>query len=169
NGYHGPAPHLDAASADDFRRSLEVGVTGQFVAAQQAARHMRRTGGGSIINVASMHGLVASYPEVYEGLDVTSPPNYHAAKGALVHLTRHLAAYWARDGIRVNCLSPGAFPHAPLRQRLPQFIRRLESRVPLGRVGEPHELMGAVLFLASDASSYCTGHNLVIDGGWTIW
>ncbi|NLC59016.1 MAG: SDR family oxidoreductase [Armatimonadetes bacterium] len=169
NGYRGPTPRQDEATAVEFDYSLTVGVTGQFVAAQQAARHMRANGGGSIINVASMYGLVASYPEVYEGLEYTSPPNYHAVKGALIQLTRHLAAYWARDGIRVNCLSPGAFPHAPLRQQSPEFIRRLEERVPLKRVGEPHELMGAVVFLASEASSYCTGHNLVVDGGWTIW
>lgn len=169
NGYNGPTPRLEDARASDFRRSLEVGVTGQFVAAQQAARWMRANGGGSIINVASMYGLVASYPEAYEGLEPCSPPNYHATKGALIQLTRHLAAYWARDGIRVNCLSPGAFPHAPLRKRLPEFIARLERHVPMQRMGEPHELMGAVVFLASDASSYCTGHNLVIDGGWTAW
>ena len=169
NGYNGPLARLDTATGDDFARSLAVGVTGQFIAAQQAARQMRRVGGGSIINVASMYGLVASYPEVYEGLESCSPPNYHATKGALIQLTRHLAAYWARDGIRVNCLSPGAFPHAPVRERMPEFIRRLSERVPMKRMGEPHELMGAVVFLASDASSYCTGHNLVVDGGWTIW
>ncbi len=169
NGYNGPTPRLEEATAEDFRRSLEVGVTGQFVAAQQAARHMRAGAGGSIINVASMYGLVASYPEVYEGLDACSPPNYHATKGALVHLTRHLAAYWAADGIRVNCISPGPFPHDATQQRLPEFIRRLEERVPLKRMGRPHELMGAVVFLASAASSYCTGINVVVDGGWTAW
>lgn len=169
NGYSGPLARLNTARAEDFRQSLEVGVIGQFVAAQQAAQHMRALGKGSIINIASMYGLVASYPEVYEGLEVCSPPNYHAAKGALIHLTRHLAAYWASDGIRVNAISPGAFPHHPLRERLPEFIRRLEARVPMKRMGEPYELMGAVLFLASDASSYVTGHNLVVDGGWTIW
>ena len=169
NGYTGPVPRLEQATADDFRRSLEVGVTGQFVAAQQAAGHMRAAGGGSIINIASMYGLVASYPEAYEGLDVCSPPNYHATKGALIHLTRHLAAYWATDGIRVNCISPGPFPHDPLQERMPEFIRRLEARVPMKRMGRPYELAGAVVFLASDASSYCTGQNLVIDGGWTIW
>jgi len=169
NGYNGPLARLDTATADDFTRSLAVGVTGQFVAAQQAARHMRAAGGGSIINVASMYGIVASYPEAYEGLDTCSPPNYHATKGALVQLTRHLAVYWACDGIRVNCLSPGAFPHHPLRERMPEFIQRLETHVPMKRMGEPFELMGAVVFLASDASSYCTGHNLVVDGGWTAW
>jgi gluconate 5-dehydrogenase len=90
-------------------------------------------------------------------------------KGAVVHLTRHLAVYWAKDGIRVNAISPGPFPHDPLRAKLPEFIKRLEAKVPMGRMGDAWELKGAVAFLASRASSYMTGQNLVIDGGWTAW
>ena len=103
---------------------------------------------------------------MYEGLETCSPPNYHATK-ALIQLTRHLAAYWARDGPRQLHLR--GVPACSVRERMPEFIRRLSERVPMKRMGEPHELMGAVVFLASDASSYCTGHNLVVDGGWTIW
>jgi gluconate 5-dehydrogenase len=104
---------------------------------------------------------------------------YHAAKGGLVQLTRYQAVYWAKDNIRVNCLSPGPFPppSQDARQRqgpLPdkertEFLQRLTERVPLGRNGIPLELKGAIVFLASQASSYVTGQNLVIDGGWTAW
>jgi gluconate 5-dehydrogenase len=80
-------------------------------------------------------------------------------------MTRHLAVYWAKDSVRVNTISPGPFPHADSGE----LVRRLTERVPLGRLGKPHELKGAAVFLASDASSYVTGQNLVIDGGWTAW
>jgi len=87
-------------------------------------------------------------------------------KGGIIHMTRHLAVYWAADGVRVNCLSPGPFPaeKAPA-----EMVERLKTKSPLGRMGLPVELKGAVVFLASDASSYVTGHNLVVDGGWTAW
>ena len=170
NAYSGPRATLTDATAEDFQQSFLTGLTAYFVAAQQAAHHMRALGrGGSIINIASMYGIVGSYPEVYMGSDLNSPPNYHAVKGAVIQLTRHLAVYWAAQNIRVNALSPGAFPQQQVTQEREDFIRRLSSKVPLGRMGQPHELKGAIVFLASEASSYMTGQNLVIDGGWTAW
>ena len=170
NALAGRSCAIGSATADDFDKALSWGVTSYFVAARQAARHMREHGdGGSVINIASMYGMVASYPSAYEGLDVNSPPNYHAVKGAVLQLTRHLAVYWAADRIRVNAISPGPFPKDDARQVTPEFLRRLCDKVPLGRMGRPHELKGAAVFLASGASSYVTGHNLVVDGGWTAW
>jgi gluconate 5-dehydrogenase len=169
NAYRGPLPSIDTATPEDFARALNTGVTGYFLLAREAARHMRAVGGGSIINIASMYGVVGSYPEVYVGTKTLSPPNYHAVKGAVVHLTRHLAVYWAKDGIRVNAISPGPFPHDTTRQEMPEFIRRLETKVPMGRMGEPWELKGAVALLASRAGSYITGQNIMVDGGWTAW
>ncbi len=114
----------------------------------------------------SMYGLVASYPDAYEDICPASPVAYHALKGGIIQMTRHLAVYWAKDRIRVNCLSPGPFPS----DRAPAaMVERLCTKSPLGRMGQPHELKGAVVLLASDASSYMTGQNLVIDGGWTAW
>lgn len=168
NSYGGPVPRIPEATPDDFTRSLNVGVTAYFLAAREAHRRMKANGGGSIINIASMYGMVSSYPHVYEGLPFSSPPNYHAVKGAVIHLTRHLAAYFAADGVRVNAISPGPFPRSDTQQD-EEFMRRLSSKVPLGRIGQRHEVKGAAVFLASDASSYITGHNLVVDGGWTVW
>ena len=121
----------------------------------------------SIVMLGSMYGQVASYPDAYEGVSVASPAAYHALKGGIIHLTRHLAVYWAKDGVRVNCLSPGPFPNP---EKAPaDMVARLNKKSPMGRMGVPEELKGAVVFLASDASSYMTGQNMTIDGGWTAW
>lgn len=170
NAYGTTAPSIDSATAEDFDRAFHTGVTAYFILARAVARHLRSRGApGSIINIASMYGLVASYPDVYEGYKINSPPNYHALKGGLIHLTRHLAVYWAKDGVRVNAISPGAFPPPRVDDANPGFTDRLSGKVPLARLGRPGELKGAVVFLASAASSYVTGHNLVVDGGWTAW
>ncbi|MBI4024352.1 MAG: SDR family oxidoreductase [Verrucomicrobia bacterium] len=171
NGYSGPAPSIDKATPEDFDKTLHRGLTSYFVASQQASFHMRKRGSGSIINIASMYGLVASYPEVYVGSTVNSPPNYHALKGGLIHLTRHLAVYWACHGIRVNAISPGPFPPKRVLESPGgrEFIERLSQKVPLKRMGEPREVQGALLLLASEAGSFITGQNIVVDGGWTAW
>lgn len=171
NAYGGPPTDIDSASADDFDQAYHVGVTAYFLLARDIALHLRGRGvGGSIINIGSMYGVVASYPDAYTGLSINSPPNYHGLKGGLVHLTRHLAVYWARDNIRVNCISPGPFPKLPaIDDAHPGFIQRLEEKAPLGRMGKPEELKGIVLLLASEAGSYITGQNILVDGGWTAW
>jgi gluconate 5-dehydrogenase len=116
--------------------------------------------------VGSMYGLVGSYPDAYQDLVPASPAAYHALKGGIVQLTRHLAVYWAKDNVRVNCLSPGPFPPKGSNS---QLVERLKAKSPMSRMGKPHELKGAIVLLASDAGSYITGQNLIVDGGWTAW
>jgi len=170
NAYGGTAPSIDSATAEDFDRAYHTGVTAYFLLARAVADHLRRRGvPGSIINISSMYGVVASYPDAYSGLAVNSPPNYHGLKGGLIQLTRHLAVYWAKDNIRVNCIAPGPFPTDKTQTRLPEFIERLDQKVPMGRMGRPEELKGLVVLLASDAGSYITGQNMLVDGGWTAW
>lgn len=170
NGYSGSAASIQAAAAEDFDKSFHAGVSSYFVLAREVANHLRARGsGGSIINIASMYGVVGSYPDAYAGLNVNSPPSYHALKGALVQLTRHLAVYWAKDNIRVNAISPGPFPPPRVSDALPAFIPRLEAHSPMGRMGKPHELKGLAVLLASEAGSYITGQNILVDGGWTAW
>ena len=120
----------------------------------------------SIVMLGSMYGIVGSYPDSYEGVSPASPAAYHALKGGIVQLTRHLAVYWAKDRVRVNCLSPGPFPSAAAN---PQLVERLLAKCPMGRIGEPHELKGPLLLLATSAGSYITGQNVIVDGGWTAW
>lgn len=123
---------------------------------------------GVILNVASMYGHVAPDYRLYEGTSFANPPSYGAAKAGVIQFTRYLASFLAPHAIRTNCISPGPFPHA-VTQDNEQFVKRLSEKNPIGRIGEPHEIKGAVALLCSDASSYMTGQNICIDGGWTIW
>lgn len=169
NSYPFLEKRIDEISTDEFSTTLQAAVTGTFRLSQLVSLPMRKHGGGSIINLASMYGMVGSYPEMYKGLTACISPSYHAAKGGILQMTRYLAVYWAEFGIRVNSISPGSFPKGTLRRDNPEFLARLEEKIPLKRVGRPAELKGAVALLASDAGSYITGSNLVIDGGWTAW
>ncbi|MBX9789673.1 MAG: SDR family oxidoreductase [Pirellulales bacterium] len=166
NGHEALAADLTTVTAAEFSRHL-ANATGYFLLARHLRDHaVERGGDASVVMLGSMYGLVASYPDAYADICAASPVAYHTLKGGIIHLMRHLAVYWAADGVRVNCLSPGPFPSPKVDKRL---VERLETKSPLGRMGQPHELKGAVVFLASEASSYVTGHNLVVDGGWTAW
>lgn len=160
---------LNEASFQEFDDGLAVTLSGPFVASQQAAIHMRQRGGGSIIHIGSMYGMIGSYPDLFEGIKNPVPPMYLAAKGGLLQLVRHQAVFWAQDNIRVNCLAPGPFPPPNEAASEVEFRRRLTTHVPMGRNAANWEIKGAVAFLASDASTFVTGLNLVVDGGWTAW
>jgi NAD(P)-dependent dehydrogenase (short-subunit alcohol dehydrogenase family) len=155
----------EEAEVSSFRAVLEVNLVAPFVLSQQAARWMIDSGtSGSIVNVASVWGVV--------GMGQIPDAAYSASKGALVNMTRELAAQWARKGVRVNTLAPGWFRSEMTvgedsmfgNERSERWIR---NRTPMGRGGDEHELDGALLFLASDASSFVTGQVLCVDGGWT--
>ena len=166
NGLEGVGKDLTDVSFEEFARH-QVNNAGYFELARLLRNHVvERSAGGNVINVGSMYGQVGSYPDAYEG-SVASPVAYHALKGGTIHMTRHLAVYWASDNVRVNCLSPGAFPNVS--KASAELVERLEAKCPMKRMGQPWELKGALVFLASDASSYVTGQILTIDGGWTAW
>jgi NAD(P)-dependent dehydrogenase (short-subunit alcohol dehydrogenase family) len=152
----------ETQSLDDWRAHVDVMLTGSFLCAQRFGRHMLSTGRGSIVNVASMLGVVGS-GQVRQAA-------YAAAKGGQVNLTRELAAQWARRGVRVNALAPGWFPTEMTDDMFhdERSMKWLRNRTPMGRGGKLDELVGPLLFLASDASSFVTGQTLVVDGGWTI-
>ncbi len=166
NGHEAlPADWTDV-TPEQFSRHL-ANATGYFELSRMVRQQaVDRAAAASIILLGSMYGVVGSYPEAYAGVCIASPVAYHALKGGIVHMTRHLAVYWAKDCVRVNCLSPGPFPTA---KAPAEMVRRLTEKSPMGRMGEASELKGAIVFLASDASSYMTGQNLIIDGGWTAW
>lgn len=167
NNGHAADPHdLTTVEAENFDRVLK-NSTGYFLLARKLHDHViERNAPGNVVMIGSMYGQVGSYPDAYEGVCPASPVSYHTLKGGVIHMTRHLAVYWARDNVRVNCLSPGPFPgpKAP-----PEMVERLVTKSPMKRMGAPHELKGALIYLASEASSYTTGQNITIDGGWTAW
>ena len=166
NGHEALAADWSTVTADEFSRHMQ-NATGYFILSRLVRDHaVDRGGGASIVLLGSMYGQVASYPDAYEGVCPASPVAYHALKGGLIHMTRHLAVYWAADGVRVNCLSPGPFPPERI---APELVSRLCTKSPMRRMGQPWELKGAIVFLTSEASSYMTGQNLTIDGGWTAW
>lgn len=166
SGYERVTSDWTNVSLEQFTRQL-ANASGVFALCRAMREHVIKRGGkGSIINIGSMYGLVGSYPDAYAGITMASPVAYHALKGGILSMTRHLAVYWVGDNVRVNCLTPGPFPATGVSQELKE---RLSSKSPMKRMGRPDELKGALVFLASDASSYMTGQNLIIDGGWTAW
>lgn len=157
---------------DLWNDALAVNLTGTFLCCQSVGSQMVAQQRGVILNIASDVGTISPDHRIYEGarsphtgLPFNTPAAYATTKAGMINLTRYLATYWAKDGIRVNALSPGGVfaDHDPL------FLKNLTDRIPLGRMANPDEYRGAVLFLVSDASSYMTGANLIVDGGRTAW
>lgn len=164
---NGPFETYPKASWD---RIMDVNVGGTFVCCQIFGGRMAQAGRGSIVNISSIYGMVSPDQRLYEyrakdGVPFVKPVAYSASKSSLMNLTRYLATYWARQGVRVNTLTlAGVF-----RNQDEQFLAGYTAKMPIGRMAEADEYNGAVLFLCSGASRYMTGSNLVIDGGWTAW
>ncbi|MBU1191889.1 MAG: SDR family oxidoreductase [Gammaproteobacteria bacterium] len=174
NAFNGRAATVESANARDFDASLRLNVTAPFMLVQTALpmlKHAARSyqGGASIVNIASMYGMVSPDPRIYGDSGANNPPFYGAAKAGMIQLTRYLSCHLGPDNIRVNSISPGAFPRPAIAQDKPEFHKHLCDKTPLGRIGQAQELVGPVLFLLSSASSYITGANLPVDGGWTAW
>ena len=167
NAWSGNKNSWETISLKDWHYDIEVSLNSVFVVTK-AAFPLLKDSKGCIINIASMYGHVAPDYRVYEGNNYANPPSYGAAKAGVIQFTRYLASFLAPHRIRANCISPGPFPH-PEVLKDSDFIGRLSNRVPLGRMGSPEELKGAIALLSSDASSYMTGQNLCVDGGWAAW
>jgi NAD(P)-dependent dehydrogenase (short-subunit alcohol dehydrogenase family) len=165
---------IESATSADFEQLYRVNVVAAFELLQLAIPLLkeagsRTPGGASVINIASMYGTVSPDPSIYGTSGANNPPYYGAAKAALIQFTRYAACHLGTQRIRVNSISPGPFPDTKYLERDPEFLGRLKAKNPMYRTGDPAELQGPVLFLASDASSYVTGVNLPVDGGWTAW
>lgn len=156
-------------SDDDWTFSIDGTLNSVYRCIREIAPFFLRNGGGKIINVSSMYGVVAPDFSVYDKSPAfLNPPHYGAAKAGVVQLTKYFAQYLGEKNIQVNAVSPGAFPSDAVRQRDENFADRLAAKTALKRVGKPEDLTGAFVFLSSKASDYITGHNLIVDGGWTI-
>jgi len=172
-GFNVVEGHLETATFDGWMRNLTAGVYWAALTTQRIGAGMRNRGKGSIVNICTMYAVVAPSPQLYAGTNFINPPGYSASKAALLAFTRYTASFWGPFGVRANAILPGPFsnleesgdnsvaPDDP-------FLDRLKARTVLGRVGRPQELVGALLYLASDASTFTTGQALTVDGGWTI-
>lgn len=174
NAYQGRTGTVETATAADFNAAYDLTVTAAFRLIQTARPLLEKAArlnpaGSAVINIASMYGTVSPDPALYGDSGMNNPPFYGAAKSGLIQLTRYLACHLASSKIRVNSISPGPFPPREIVARNPDFYKGLCRRNPMGRIGDPDELRGPVLLLASDAGSYITGINLPVDGGWTSW
>ncbi|HOS45033.1 MAG TPA: oxidoreductase [Paludibacter sp.] len=150
---------------ESWKQNVDDHLGGYFLMCKEAARNMKEHGGGSIINLSSTYGVVAPDFSIYEGTEMTMPAAYSPIKAGIIAMTKYIATYFASDGVRANTISPGGI----FDNQAPSFVEKYSQKTPMGRMGKPHEIVGAVIFLASDASTFVTGQNILVDGGWTAW
>ncbi len=166
-----PPMQFENYSLDLWNAEISVGLTGAMLCSKYLGSYMARRGRGVILNIASDLSVIAPDQRLYEDTTVRNQPqfkkpvSYSVVKSGIAGLTRYLSTYWADQGIRANSLSPGGI----FSDQDPEFVRRLESRIPMGRMANPDEYVGAIQFLCSDASAYLNGQNIVIDGGRSSW
>lgn len=148
---------------DSWRENVDMHLNGYFLCCQKVLEKMKEKKNGALVNMASIYGVVGPDFTIYEGTEMTSPAGYAAIKGGLVNLTRYLSSYYGKYNVRVNAVSPGG-----IFDRQPEsFVENYEKKVPLKRMGLPEDISPSVAFLLSDDASYVTGHNLIVDGGWS--
>ncbi len=150
---------------ESVRKNIDLQLSSQFLCCQKAAIHMKKRGQGCIITFGSIYGVVGPRFSIYEGTDMTCEAEYSIIKGGIINFTRYLAAYYGPHNIRVNAICPGGV----FDNQNPKFVEGYNKNTPLGRMAQSDEIAGPVIFLASDAASYITGHVLMVDGGWTAW
>lgn len=166
--WSGAKNSLETIEEADWTYDIDMSLNGVFRVVKAAIPALKETR-GVILNVASMYGHVAPDYRLYDGKRYANPPSYGAAKAGVLQFTRYLASFLSPDGIRANCISPGPFPYPSTIAEAPEFIDRLSAKNPLNRIGTPHEIKGAAALLCTDASSYMTGQNVCVDGGWAVW
>jgi NAD(P)-dependent dehydrogenase (short-subunit alcohol dehydrogenase family) len=155
---------FENVNPESWRKNVDMQLNSYFVVSQKVLNQMALQGYGSIVNIASIYGVVGNDFTLYEEYGGTSPAAYSAIKGGLINFSRYLASYYGKKGIRVNCVSPGGI----FDNQHPSFVSRYEAKVPMGRLGKPDDIAPAVSFLLSDEAKYITGQNLIVDGGWTV-
>jgi gluconate 5-dehydrogenase len=167
NAWSGNKNSWESITDDDWEHDVNMSLNSVFRLTKAAFPDLKTTH-GVVLNIASMYGHIGPDYRLYDGKEFANPPSYGAAKAGVIQFTKYLASFLSPYGIRVNALSPGAFPH-PATQAHVEFMKRLGSKNPMNRIGQPEELKGAVALLCSDAGSYITGQNICVDGGWAIW
>ncbi|NRT15105.1 NAD(P)-dependent dehydrogenase (short-subunit alcohol dehydrogenase family) [Flavobacterium sp. 28A] len=157
------ANKFEDISYESWQKNVDMQMNAVFLICQKVLKVMKNQNSGSIVNIASIYGVVGNDFTIYEGYGGTSPAAYSAIKGGVINFSRYLASYFGQHNIRVNCVSPGGIKD----NQHESFVERYEQKSPLKRMGKPEEIAPAVTFLLSDEASFITGHNLMVDGGWT--
>ncbi len=160
---------LDNLSTADFQRTLDGALVPTFSICRTVGEMMKPERSGSIVLFSSMYGMVSPDPDIYRLPLTPNPIDYGASKAAVLQMTRYFAVHYASHGIRVNAVAPGPFPHDGFKRDHPETSEAIRNKVPLKRLGTAEEIVGPTLFLLCREASYVTGHNLVVDGGWTAW
>jgi NAD(P)-dependent dehydrogenase (short-subunit alcohol dehydrogenase family) len=168
NASYGTTGKMETMSDEQWELGIDGTINQVFRLTNSILPSMIKQGYGNIINISSMYGVVSPNPEIYGDSGQNNPPNYGVGKAAIIQFTKYIACHYGDQGIRANSISPGPFPKPEVLKN-DDFVKQLSRKNPLGRVGRPEELKGAIAYLASDASSFVTGHNLNVDGGWTAW
>ena len=167
--YASTAKRFDDLEPVDFDEANHGNLTATFALSRAVGNAMATRGSGSLVLFSSMYGSVSPDPGVYEEPMNPNPIEYGVGKAGLQQMARYLAVHYGPHGVRCNTISPGPFPNPTIQRDQPEFVQRLSAKVPLQRVGQAPEIAGAVAFLLSDASTFITGQNLAVDGGWTAW
>lgn len=165
---YGSSGKIESTSDEDWFKGVDGALGVTFRCTREVIQYFDKIGGGNIINFGSMYGVVSPDPKIYGTSGQNNPANYGAGKAGVLQFTRYCAAHLVGKKIRVNSITPGPFPNTN-RPIPPEFLDNLSAKTMLGRVGKPKEIVGAVVFLSSDASSFMTGSNITVDGGWTAW
>jgi gluconate 5-dehydrogenase len=170
NAYEKQNESFEGLTKAAWDHAIATSLTHYVTCAQAVSPVMLKQKSGSIINIASIYGFLGTDHRIFLDLGNNPPIHYAVSKGGILQITRYLATLWAEKGIRVNAISPGYFPKKrPGVPERPDYIEQIVQRTPMRRIGQPDELAGAIVYLASEASSFVTGQNLVVDGGWSTW
>lgn len=168
NAHYGVSNHPEKMTSDEFRKGIDGGLNQYYNCIRASVKYLKLSNNGKIINIASMYGMVVPDLDIYTGREeFLNPPNYGVAKAGVIHLSKYYAMYLGKYNINVNSVSPGPFPSKEV-QKDKEFIKRLANKTKLKRIGKPEDLQGIILLLSSSMSSYLTGQNIAVDGGWTI-
>jgi gluconate 5-dehydrogenase len=167
NAWSGKKNSWESITDQDWEYDINMSLNSVFRVTKAAFPDLKTTR-GVILNIGSLYSHLGPDYRMYDGKEFANPPSYGAAKAGVIQFTKYLASFLSPYGIRVNALSPGAFPHPPTQKHV-EFMQRLASKNPMNRIGQPDDLKGAVALLCSDAGSYITGQDLCVDGGWGVW
>lgn len=169
NAFYSKGQHPEKITDEEWAFGIDGSLNSVYRCIREIIPHFKTQNSGKIINVSSMYGMVSPDFKVYdESPQFLNPPHYGAAKAGVIQLTKYYACYLGPDNIQVNAVTPGPFPSKNVQQN-DGFVNQLKAKNPLGRIGKPEDLKGAFVLLSSNASDFITGHNLVVDGGWTAW